>query len=442
MNNSQKKHRMAEFCKDVLMILLTCSAVWLAARSQLFGTLSGFWQEETPIIGPVQTQGGARADAARPLRITANLQGGVEILRYGVQYDTAASDTLFQQVAGLLVESLSSAGEPEQITRTQWEQALITAPGVSLDFQGELPMPVLVGWLMGENTALTATVRRVTLTMWQGAVAVYYRDENSGLYFRCMSEVTNELHLTPILPALTENEIVYAFESELYRNLDPDTLILETAPAPAVYHAANPVSGGQSALKDLMTDLDISIDASSFYATGAEWVARNESDSLRLSERGVAIYEAGEENSDRFRISAPRGETSIFDSVEACRQLAAVTVGARCGQARLYLMSAQESKEGLVVRFGYSLNGSTVQLEGNCAASFLVKDGQITQFQLNFRSYTSSGETSVVLPALQAAAAMEALGLEGEELLLVYGDSGADTVTASWAAVSNLAGEG
>lgn len=48
----------------------------------------------------------------------------------------------------------------------------------------------------------------------------------------------------------------------------------------------------------------------------------------------------------------------------------------------------------------------------------------------------------MVLPVRQAAAAMEAEGLEGQELLLVYLDGGGDTVSASWAAADNRPGRG
>lgn len=41
------------------------------------------------------------------------------------------------------------------------------------------------------------------------------------------------------------------------------------------------------------------------------------------------------------------------------------------------------------------------------------------------------------MPIPQAMAAMEALKLEGEELLLVYSDTGGETVSASWAAAGN-----
>ena len=62
------------------------------------------------------------------------------------------------------------------------------------------------------------------------------------------------------------------------------------------------------------------------------------------------------------------------------------------------------------------------------------KVANLSKADLRIRSYTDSGERSAVLPVRQAAAALEAMGLEGEELLLVYRDTGSDTVTAAWAA--------
>ena len=61
---------------------------------------------------------------------------------------------------------------------------------------------------------------------------------------------------------------------------------------------------------------------------------------------------------------------------------------------------------------------------------------------LYLRSYSAVGESSAVLPVPQAAAALQAEGLEGRELLLVYSDGGGDTLTAGWAARDNTAGRG
>lgn len=438
---NKKRCRAIELGKDILIVLLACSALWLLVRSQLMGPLNSLWQEEAPEVGTVQTQSGARADAARPLRMTATLAVGTEISRYAVQYDEAASDELFQSVAGLLMEALSSAGEPRRITRAQWEDALCTAPGVAFDFQGEIPMPVLAGWLAGEDTGLSAAARRLVLTVWQDDVALYYRDEDSGLYYRCLSEAASQFHLEQALSALAGNGALYAFESELYQALDPDTLISGTTPRPAVYNVSNPVPGSRTALESLMTDLGIPVSSSSFYSSGNEQVARGGTDTIRLSDQGVAVY-AADEGGGRFQVPISGGKADLPESVEACRQLAAAALGSRCGQARLYLISAREDGGGLEVQFGYCLNGIPVRLESGCAARFVIRNGQITGFELHFRSYTDSGETSVVMPARQAAAAMEALGLAGEELQLSYIDGGGDTAAAVWTAAGNrLSGE-
>lgn len=432
----KRTYRAVELVKDVLIVLLTCSALFLLTRTRLPGTLSGLFREEDPQVGAVQTESGARADAARPLRVTAIEAGGGENIRCGVQYNEESSDALFKQVAGLLVETMSSAGTPEPITRDAWERALLTAPGMAFDFQGEVPMEVLMGWMSGEDTALTAVVRRLAVTVWQDKVALYYRDEGTGEYFRCLSQVANRRHLTDALAGLGGNGSFYAFESERYAALDPDTLITEGSFFPAIYNASNPMGRGRESLEELMADLNISTNGSSFYHSGDGEVVRSGNDSIRLSANGVAVYAAGERGG-QFQLPLREGGSTLFDAVEACRRLVADTLGARCGRARLYLQSVRETETGLVIRFGYSLNGYQVRLEEGYAAQFLVSEGEITDFTLCFRSYEDSGATTPVMPIRQAAAAMEAMGLTGEELLLAYNDSRGDTVSAAWAAAGS-----
>lgn len=435
MDKGRKRRRAIELAKDVLIVLLTCSALWLVTRSQIMSSLSGLLQEETPAGGTHETQGSTRADA-RPLRIVASLPGETRTGRCALQYDQAAVDGLFQQVVGLLVETLSSAGAPEEVTRSQWEQALTTPPSLCLDFQGEIPLTVLSGWLAGEEINNEAAVRRLVLTVWEKSVALYYQDRNDGSYYRCLSEVANGQHLTEALVSLQDNGAYYAFESGQYDWLDPDTLLTDSVPTPDVYQVKNPLSGDQSALEQIMTALELPVNSSSFYSVGDERVARIGGDNLRLSGNGVVEYHA-EEGSSLFTAAAQPEDATLFQVVEACRKLAAATVGSSTGQARLYFSGVRESEEGLEVSFNYCLNGIPVRLEDGAAAWFQVENGRITRFVLRYRSYTDSGETSVVLPIPQAAAAMEAMGLEGEELLLVYSDNGGETVSATWAAAGN-----
>ena len=165
MNNTAKKRLAIELGKDLLILLLCCTAVLLAMRGQLFASAPRlFGGQDTRQTGTVEPVSGIQADAACPLRIAVSLPStGGESARLGLQYDPAACQALFQQLAAPLAEALSAAGTPEQVSRQQWEQALSAAPGVVLDFQSPMPLPVLVHWLAGEDAGLTAQTRRLAL---------------------------------------------------------------------------------------------------------------------------------------------------------------------------------------------------------------------------------------------------------------------------------------
>ena len=175
MDNS-KIRRIVEGVKTILIVLLSCSALWLAAQTPLAAPMWGLLREEGPQVQPGQSQGEEHGPGGVPMAMAVNLFGapdglslpeGTEGARRGIRYDQAACQELFEQVAGPLLEALSSAGEPEEVSRLEWERALTERLGVYLDFQGQVPLPVLVGWLSGEETGLTASVRLMALSAWE-----------------------------------------------------------------------------------------------------------------------------------------------------------------------------------------------------------------------------------------------------------------------------------
>ena len=441
-----KRRRAAEGIKDVFIVLLACSALWLASRTQLMAPLRGMLGESGGQTVTGTSQGTAGAESAlTPMSMVVNIpreeppagsglprEGGT---RVGTLCDQAACQELFQQVAGPLAEALSGAGTPEEITRARWEEALTGRLGIWMDFQGEIPLPVLTAWLSGEPVQGNASIRRLALTVERDQVVLYCRNEETGRYYRCPCGTVSAAALAETLSAVQGREVFYAFEAEEYAALDPDTLLFDAVPALGSYAASNPAAG-QGALEQLAADLGFPLDSTSFYTTD-EQVARSGDDSVRLSDRGAVVYTAGE----GAGVLPPAGE-SLLDCVEVCRQTALSVLGSRCGEARVYLRSAVRTQEGWEIDFGYSLNGVPVQLEGGYAARFQVAGGRIRQFTMDLRSYASAGGESVVLPPAQAAAALLAEGLEGRELLLVYPDSGGDTLTAGWAARDNAAGRG
>ena len=128
MNNTAKKRLAIELGKDLLILLLCCTAVLLAMRGQLFASAPRlFGGQDSRQTGTAEPAVGVQADAACPLRLAVNLTGANgETARLGLQ-DDAACQALFQQLAAPLAEALSAADAPEQISRQQWEQALSAA---------------------------------------------------------------------------------------------------------------------------------------------------------------------------------------------------------------------------------------------------------------------------------------------------------------------------
>ena len=90
MDRRKFDRRAVELAKDVLILFLTCSAVWLLIQTRLLEPLHNILREDMPQTQMGQTEGGSRIEAVRPLRIAVNLTAGMETGRYGVQYDQGA----------------------------------------------------------------------------------------------------------------------------------------------------------------------------------------------------------------------------------------------------------------------------------------------------------------------------------------------------------------
>lgn len=435
-----KRKKLKEVCKDVLIILLTCSALMLAVKTRLMAPLSPGQGSGTGPGGAETGQSAGRAGTARPIRICANGTGGAGDGRCAVQYSRDDLDALFQKTGPLLLEALSGAGEAEKTERRYWEDALTGKPGFCFDFGGAVPLEMLPGWQPDGFMPGQTAVRRIAITLDGRAADIFFLNEADGSCFRSRSSAEISDRAAEILALLPNNGAFYAFEERWCDGIDPDTLFQPDIPAQSVYQAGSPVSGSRADLEQLMKELDLPVSSSSFYLSGDEMVARSGNDMLRLSKRGTARYEADGE-SDSFPVPRLERGSSLLEAVEACRRVAAATLAPRTGAARLYLLSAESSQKGTEVVFGYNLDGMPVWLDRGEAARFLVRSGHIVRFELNFRSYTDSGTDRAVLPPRQAAAAMDALALNEQELVLLYEDSGRETVAAGWAAVRRDDGE-
>lgn len=433
MAEGRKRRRAVELCKDVLIVALSLSAVYLAMETQLSAGVWSLLREDKPTPTQEQVTSQAQAEAARPIRMavmTANESGGL----YGVQYDLEESDRLFQASSDLFREALAGVDAPQPVSEEEWRRALSTAPGIHMDMLGHVPLSVLSVWLSGQSQPqLTAHVRRLVLTVVEEETVLLYRDEEERP-FSCRVEGMDPRRLTTLAQDYAGNGSSYAFQAGGHFDaVGPYTMLSGRTIAPKVYLSADPI-GGERGLERLVELMGFDMGTNFVYTADAT-VIRNGTDTLRLEEGGRVTYYAAEGEPGRYPIPGAAGAPTLVEVVEYCRALAWSALGETIGQARLCLSSVREEGETMRVDFRYVLDGAQVELPGGWdAATFQVRGGEVAEMSLYFRTYTDSGETDGLLPEMLAAAAMGATDQAGDELTLIYYDGGQGRAEAGWAA--------
>lgn len=440
--STRKKRRLISWCQNLLILLLLCSAILLGGQvltgsaGGLWGSLSSYFTQDGGEDGG--GSGGSQAElltaTVRPMRLAITQADTYAVRRYAVQYGDLSA--LYESVSPILAEAVTAAQPPRRTTEEAWRQAL-QSTGIYYDYLGAVPLSTLSLWLTGEGEDFltgSGSVRRLCLAAGQdGATALYYFNESDRLYYTCPIALDLSAQLDAALSGYSSNRAQFAFElGAAYEALDPYTLILDHPPTPGGYTASSPFP----ALVDLELDrlrqdvlqaLSFHPQTNSIYAITGGAAVREGADTLRLYTDGRVEYRAGDLAEPRF----PAGT----DPVETARALAEDTIGALCGGARLYLSQVTTNQAGRrIITFDYALDGAAVQLSTNShAARFLVENGVIAEFTLTFRAYTATGETTLLLPELQAAAAATALDGADGELLLRYEDTGGQgDIRAIW----------
>lgn len=427
------KSRLIEWIKSLLIIALTVSAVWLASMSPLYigspleERVKEWFAPEEETSEPVRRL----AAATRPMAAAVVGSEG----RYGVQYNSAKVEDVFENFGPLLGEALTTETQPEPIRESRWKSALGDV-GIYFDFGNAVPLTTLADWLREETgeTALTGSARRIVLASGDGEndVCLFWQDAGDGEFYSCATNLDRKLQLVPSVSGWMPNAAFFAFEDERYRACAAYTLITD-AENPAVYTETISLTAANTEnVQQVLEGLSYSFASGASYAISGGTRYTDGVNTFQLTDMGELTYHAAE---PYFLTSPGEGETEITQYIETARQLVEDTVRKLCGEAELVLSSVEE-KDGVVdITFGYSLNGIPVFLSPNgWAAQFQMENGAVKSFTLYFRSYSNSGETASLLPELQAAAALGALKPKENELILAYHDTGAPTVSAGWIA--------
>ncbi|MPM30998.1 hypothetical protein SDC9_77551 [bioreactor metagenome] len=446
----RKYRRVLESGKTILIVLLALSAVFLVGQTKIYSSASvssesGWLGFVTNIFAPLgnstagtQPEQTGKESRLLPVRLAVRNEDGC----YGVQYNTqAASDDFELRLGTLLGEALADAGTPFEVSETAWKETLgKTAPAVYYDFLSSIPLSTLSYWLTGEENAyLTGSARRMVLASGSGTAILYYENAESGKFYACSTPENTLGHLTDAVDGYVPNNAFFAFQNEeQYGKLDPYDMLLPTTPTPAVFEVSNPISmAGESndTQNELLKALSFHPQTSSGYPAPDAWVVREGTDNLRIYENGTVTFHSSDSADPRYPVSGS-AQPDEGEILEAAYNLAEDSIGLWCGEAQIYYQGMETLNDGTTaLYFNYVLDGAVVKLyEDGYAARFVVRDDYISDFVLHFRQYKATGTTTILLPELQATAAMDALGLTKSELTLCYQDSGKSEVIAGWVA--------
>ena len=425
-----KRRRIIELGKDALIVALTCSALFLAWRTPLATQLRGWMDPPTRTVAAAERQ---PREAVTPYGVTARNGLGL----YGAVYDEEQVRRTFEQLSPLLGEGFATAGEPERISRRQWQE-LLERPGIYCVFQGAPPLSALSAWIGEEGTAPEGRAQSLLLA-WDGAqVKLCWR--NAEGYYLCPTAVAYEGHMDSILGEFNPNGVALAYTlaqtDRAYASVDPDVLVPMTAPRPKGYAVSSPdLVGDQEALGQLLAALGFQSGVGSTYEAGSGLAINENGDRLRIGGDGTVTFHAGEEL--RYPV-AYQGEGATGEEAA----MAAWTLLERAaapwkGETLYVLTGVEEVAAGWKITFHGRLNGIPLRVgaEGWCA-SFTVRGGAVSDFTLSLRSYEPTEETLLIPGQRLAAAAMNAPFHQdsGKKLTLCYSEGAGAFLTAGWTA--------
>lgn len=427
--------RLPEWIKNLLILLLSLSALWLVSLSPLYvGSPLESWVRQLFPSESLTSQASVSRTtaAAQPLAVSFSNADG----RYTARYDSETVADAFDAVTPLFGAALAAPGTPFPIAESRWQQAL-SQTGVYLEFDCALPFSVLAGWLNGsEPSASTdAAARRFLLAPGNldGEVWLFWQDAHSLLFFACGTSLSVDTHLTAYTDGRMPNFSFFAFEDDAYAACAPYTLITDP-PRPAVYTAAVSLSAANpSAVEQVLSVFSYSPTSGSSYAISDGTRYTDGVTTFQLTDSGILTYHAP--HSETLSVSTSHEVPTLTECIETTRALLQNTLGLFCGSAQLSLSAVEQEDSSLILTYEYFLDGIPVALrQDGWAAQFVVEDGSIAAFTLHFRSYTPTGETALLLPELQAAATLSPLDAEGCELVLYHLDAGSASARAAWLA--------
>ncbi len=412
-----RSRRWLEWVKSLLILFLTCSALFLAWKTELFQR----FLPDNITADPVEPSAMVNSYTAAARPVSAAVTGGTGLV-YGVAYDDAAMDELLEVFRPVLEEALGSASAPEPRKEEDWQAALLK-PGLFLDYGEPISLNVLTGW-MGTAASFSADQRaeRLLLSLVNmEQVDLYFLDEQ-GEAFRCENMALSDA-LYAGINSFLPNGAEFAVQIASLGDCDPYTLILRDLSELSAVSAAD--SGRDDAFRAAAELCQVRLNTGSSFQEQNGLVYLGEEGRLRLEADGSFRYLADEDQS--------LGEAwEEADQLELSRGLLEKLASACGGIGTLEYASTQYGETDTIYRFDYRVNGLRVKLNSGSAAWAVFRNGHLVELGLRPRTYILADRRVDCIPPLQAAAAVGSLEPGGTLDLILSDPGGASVLEPIW----------
>lgn len=418
------KRRVIELVKDLLIILLTCSAIFLAWQTPMATHLRGWVGPAAPVV---EDPTFPNEEALTPYALRVNNSLG----SYGVSYDEASLSRVFQRFSSLIGEAFSTASTPGTLVQRSW-RALLEAPGLYCVFQGKVPLSVLSAWL-GTGETLTGQAEALVLAREGNRVTLAWRDGNDC--YRAPTQLSYDAGFSQLLEDFNPNGAAFAYAlaatDDAYKALDPYVLLTVNTPQPLVYAAASPdLVGDRAALSRLLSALGFLSGVDSVYETPDGLTVTESGDRLQVTTAGQVTYRAGEES--RYPISSNQ-EPTAAQAAQAAWELLCRIAEPFENSPDYVLTGIEETEGGWAVTFGARLDGIPVSIgEKGYSARVVTEGRKISEFTFTLRAYTPADNVTLIPSGRLAAAALRSITGTDGKLTLRYSDNLSATLTAGW----------
>ncbi len=405
--------------KNIVIVVLLVSAVFLGWKSRLFGNFSARTNDVLDWFGSVGAGGDDTGQAAqfteasKPMCIVVT---NAERDHYGVKYDLDELGVLYGKTVLVFSEALGSASAAGQVSREVWEKAL-KSQSVYFEYLSPVKLSVLAGWYGSEITGDWGdfSVRRLCVVDGGDQNRLFFMDEDTGDTYAADTMPSGRIADLAVSSGI--NSALFAFDvNGGYESPGRYTLLLLDDASHPVVNAVNPLAN-EDTLNQVLLNLGRGEHDKSSYTDWEGTHFISEGFTILLTSDGTFVYQRTDTPSDSA------AETGESEAIELARRQIAKTIAVTCGvDAAVYFNSIEKKPDGgYEVCFSYVVAGGVVHLyaDGH-AASVTVKDGAVSEMVLYFRNYTVTNETAQLLTEIQAAAA------SGGTFRLCYPDNGGE----------------